>query len=193
MAEHQKKRDFFPKKEVKQQLDDLLKDKQPLHYEKDVPLTPQDITLIKQLFIKITLLLSVLSLPLVGVIYLFQEEEMVWVICGAFLFLFLVIIIRASYQVGSNLRSGKKTMVRGIVTDRFTKKEYRARDEDGQRSEKIVNYLQVGTREFAVNQLIYKSYKTGDAIELHFIVAHQNKPYFIHHSKLKDVGLRAGA
>lgn len=174
-------------------MDDLLKDKQPLHYEKDVPLTPQDITLIKQLFIKITLLLSVLSLPLVGVIYLFQEEEMVWVICGAFLFLFLVIIIRASYQVGSNLRSGKKTMVRGIVTDRFTKKEYRARDEDGQRSEKIVNYLQVGTREFAVNQLIYKSYKTGDAIELHFIVAHQNKPYFIHHSKLKDVGLRAGA
>ena len=192
MSERQKKRDFFPKKEVQQQLDDLKKQGHALHYEKDVPLTPQDISLIKRLFFKATLFFILSTIPFVGAVYFFPKEEVVVLISGAMLLFFIVSIARAAIQVGSNLRAGTKTQVRGIITDRYTKKEFGMADEDGKRSETVVNYLQIGTREFKVDKLIYKKYRIADAIELHFIVSKRNKPYFLHHSKLKDAGLRPG-
>ncbi|MEK6782896.1 MAG: hypothetical protein AABY93_14450 [Bacteroidota bacterium] len=191
MSEHQKKRDFIPKKEVKKQLDDLAEQGLSLHYEKDVPLTPQDISLIKRLFLRVTLFFIILSIPFVVVVYFFPEKEIVLVINCAMLLFFIFAITRAAFQVGSNLRAGNKTLVKGIITDRFTKKEFGIADEDGKRSETVVNYLQIGTREFKVDRLIYKKYRIGDAIELHFIVSQRNKPYFLHHCKLKEAGLRS--
>ena len=193
MSHDQKKRDFFPKKEVQQQLDDLWNSGQDLFYEKQVPLTPQDIVLIKRLFFKITLFFIVLSIPVVLVIYNFRKEEVVLVVGGAIVLFFIFAIVKAANQLGSNLRVGTKTMVRGIITDRFTKEEYGAADEDGKRSVMIRNYLQVGNREFKVNNLMYRDYKIGEAIEFHFIISQQNKPYFLHHVKLKEAGLRPDA
>ncbi len=192
MSEHRKKRDFFPKKEVQQQLDDLTKQGQALHYEKDVPLTPQDISLIKRLFFKVTLFFIISTIPFVVAVYFFPKEEVVVLISGAMLLFFMVSVTRAAFQVGSNLREGTKTQVRGIITDRYTRKEFGMADEDGKRSETVVNYLQIGTHEFKVDGLIYKKYRIGDAIELCFIVSQRNKPYFLHHSKLKDPSLRSG-
>ena len=192
MSDHQKKRDFFPKKEVQQQLDDLKEQGHALHYEKDVPLTPQDISVIKHLFFKVTLFFIILSLPFVGAVYFFPEEDTVLVICVVMLLFSIFVIIRAAYQLGLNLRAGTKTQVRGIITDRYTKKEFGIADEDGKRSETVVNYLQIGTREFKVDGLIYKKYRIADAIELCFIVSPRNKPYFLHHSKLKNASLRPG-
>lgn len=186
----QKKRDFFPTKEVKQQLEDLQSSGQPLHYEVDVPLTPQDRTLIKGLFFKIALFCIALAIPFAGVLYFFRSEEMVLLICGVALLSFIYIIAKAGYQLGSNLKAGKKTVVRGIITDRFTRKEYGAADEDGKREEKIVSYFQVGAREFRVDRGIYGDHKIGEAVELHYITSTGGKPYFIHHHRLESAGLK---
>jgi hypothetical protein len=185
-----KKRDFFPKKELQDQLDQLQLSGQRLHYEKEIPLTPQDIQSIKRLFRKVAAFFIVLSIPLVIVIYLFQREVGVIVVCGAILLSFLLVIIRAAIVLGTKLKVGKKTLARGIVTDRYTRKEYGERDEDGKRSEQVVNYLVVGDHEFRVDNSIYKVYKIGDAIELHFMVNNKNQPYFLYHQKLKVAGLR---
>ena len=129
-------------------MDDLKEQGHALHYEKDVPLTPQDISLIKRLFFKVTLFFIILSLPFVGAVYFFPEEDTVLVICVVMLLFSIFAIIRAAYQLGLNLRAGTKTQVRGIITDRYTKKEFGIADEDGKRSETVVNYLRIGTREF---------------------------------------------
>ena len=189
MSEHRKKRDFFPKKEVQQQLDDLKKQGQALHYEKDVPLTPQDISEIKRSFFKTALPFIIRTIPFAVAIYFFPKEEIVLLISGALLLFFIVSITRAAIQAGINLRAGTKTQVRGIITDRYTRKEFGMADEDGKRPETIVNYLQIGTREIKVDKLIYKKYRIADAIELRFIVSHRNEPYFLYHSKLENASL----
>lgn len=150
---NEKKRDFFPKKELQQQLDQLQSSGQRLHYEKEHPLTPQDISFIKRLFVKITIVFILLSVPVVIVLYSFQKEVGVIVVCGATLLSFALVIIRAAIALGTKLRVGKKTLARGIVTDRYTKKEFGERDEDGKRAVRVVNYLMVGDREFRVDNL----------------------------------------
>jgi len=190
MSDQQKRRrDFHPKKELKRQLEELQANGQPLHYEKDLPLTEQDRELIRRLFFQITLLCIAFSIPFACAIYFFQKEEMVWLICGVALCFFTYVIARAGYQLGSNLKAGKKTIVRGIITDRFTKKEYGPSDEDGKREEKMVSYFQVGTREFQVDSVVYKNHKIGEAIELHYIVNRDGKPYFLQHRHLQTAGL----
>jgi len=186
---NEKKRDFFPKKEIQQQLDQLQSSGQRLHYEKEIPLTPRDISTIKSLFFKVVAVFMVLSIPLVVVIYLFHFDAGVILVCGAILLSFVLVIIRAAIALGTKLRVGKKTLARGIITDRYTKKEYGEKDEDGKRSVRVVNYLVVGDREFRVDNVIYKAYKIGDAVELHFMVNNKNQPYFLHHQKLKEAGL----
>ncbi len=187
---NEKKRDFFPKKELKEQLDQLQSSGQRLHYEKEIPLTAQDINFIKQLFGKVAIVFILLSIPVVIVLYFFQKEVGVIVVCGAILLSFALVIIRAAIALGTKLRVGKKTLARGIIIDRYTKKEFGEKDEDGKRAVRVVNYLIVGDREFWVDNLIYKTYKIGDAIELHFMVNNKNQPYFLHHQKLKEAGLR---
>ena len=187
--ENQKKRDWLPKKEVKKQLDDLQDHGQPLHYEQDTPLTPQDVRLIKRLFLKITLLCLAFSLPFAVAIYFFQDEGTVLVVCGVLLICLGYAVVKAAYQLASNLRAGKKTIVRGIITDRFTKKHFGPMDEDGKRDERTLNYLQIGSREFRVSQDIYANYKIGQAVELHYILASQGKPFFIQHRRLKGAGV----
>jgi len=187
---NEKKRYFFPKKEVQEQLDQLQSSGQRLHYEKEIPLTPQDIKLIKRLFGKIAIVFILLSIPVVIVLYSFQKEAGVIVVCGAILLSFALVIIRAAIALGTKLRIGNKTLARGIITDRYTKKEFGEKDEDGKRSVRVVNYLKVGDRDFKVDHVIYKTYKVGDAIELHFMLNNKNQPYFLHHQKLKEAGLR---
>jgi len=185
----QKKRDRTPPKEVRQQLDGLLESGQSLHYEQDVALSPQDIGFIKSMFLKVVLFCLVASSILGLVIYLFQEEDTVWVVGGVLLLFQVFLLVRASLQLFANLRSGKKTIVRGIITDRYTKKLFGPEDEDGRRDEKTLHYLQVGTREFEVSSSIYKSHKIGKAIELQYILSYKGKPYFLHHRTLKDAGV----
>lgn len=185
-----KKRDFFPKKEIEEQLEQLQSSGHRLHYEKEIPLTPQDITLIKRLFGKVATFFIVLSIPLMIVIFLFQEVGVI-VVCAAILLSFASVIARAAILLRAKLRIGTKTLARGIIVDRYTKKEFGEKDEDGKRSVIVRNYLLVGDREFMVNNLIYKEYKTGEAIELHFMINHKNQPYFLHHHKLKTASLRA--
>lgn len=189
MSERDKKRDFHPRKELKQQLESLQERGQTLHYEQDVPLTAEDISLIRRLFFKITLFCLALCVPFALAIYFFQNEEMIWIIGGVAILCFLFVVGRAGYQLASNLRAGKKTIVRGIITDRFSRKEYSAADEDGKREEKMVCYFKVGTREFRVDRMIYGDHKVGEAIELHYIVNQSGKPYFLHHLHLPDAGL----
>lgn len=189
MTERDKKRDFFPTKALKQQLDDLQASGLPLHYEKDVPLTPEDRAMIRGLFFKVALFCIIFSIPFVGALYFFRSEEMVLLICGVALVCFAYVIARAGYQLGSNLKAGKKVVVRGIITDRFTRKEYGPADEDGKRPEKMVSYFQVGSREFQVDRAIYSDHKIGEAIELHYIAAAGGKPYFFFHKRLESAGL----
>jgi len=185
-----KKRDFFPKKELQEQLDQLQSRGQQLYYEKEIPLTPQDIKSIKLLFGKVAAFFIVLSIPLAIVIYLFQKEVGVIVVCGAILLSFVIVIIRAAIALGAKLRIGKKTMARGIITDRYTKEEFGEKDEDGKRQVRVVNYLLVGNLELKIDKLIYKEYKIGEAVELHFILNNKNEPYFLSHHKLKTAGLK---
>jgi hypothetical protein len=189
MSDHQKRRDFHPTKALKQQLQDLQTNGRPLHYEQDVPLTQKDRAMIRSLFFKITLFCIALSIPFAGVLYFFRSEETVMVICGVALVCFVYVIGRAGYQLGSNLKTGKKVVVRGIITDRFTRKEYGPADEDGKRPEKMVSYFQVGSREFRVDRGIYADHKVGEAIELHYIASLQGKPYFLFHKRLEGAGL----
>ena len=114
---------------------------------------------------------------------------MVLLICGAVLLCFGFIVVKAAYQLGLNLRAGKKTIVRGIITDRFKKKHYGAADEDGKRSEKMLSYLQIGTREFQVDTVTYEKHKTGEAVELEYIVSLKGKPFILRNRKLKGAGI----
>lgn len=186
----QKKRDRTPPKEVKEQLEKLQESGQALHYEQDVPLSSEDTRFIKSMFLKVVLLCLVVSTITGLVIYFFQEEDTVWVIGGVLLLLQVILLVRAVLQLFANLHSGKKTIVRGIITDRYTKKHFGPEDEDGHRDEKTLHYLQVGTREFEVNSTIYKSHKVGKAIELQYILSYKGKPFFLNHRTLKDAGIK---
>jgi len=183
-----KSRNYFPPKEVQEKIDSLLESGQALHYEQDIPLTVADVRLIRGMFLKVTLLCLGLSVPLVAVIY-FVNEETVWVICGVLLLCLGYILIRAAVQLFANLRTGKKTIVRGIITDRFTRKKFGPQDEDGHRDVKTVYFLQIGTREFPVSSQVYGSHKTGKAIELEYVKAFNGQPFILHHRKLPDAGM----
>ncbi len=174
---------------MQEQLDQLQSSGQQLHYEKEIPLTPRDVKFIKHLIGKIVGVFTLLSIPVVIVLFLFQEEIGVIVVCGAILLSFAIVVVRAAVSMGAKLRTGKKTLARGIVTDRYTKEEFGEKDEDGKRSVKVINYLVVGDRELRVDKLIYKEYKIGDALELHFMVNSKNEPYFLQHQKLKAASL----
>lgn len=183
------KRDFLPKKEVRQQIDNLEASGQPLHHEQDVALTPEDSASIKRMFFKVFFSCLLLILPFALGIYFFPTEEIVLVFCAIIIAIFVYAILKAVYQLISNLRTGRKTIIRGIITDRFTRKHYGAEDEDGDRDEKIVHYLKVGNREFVVDKKIYGNHKTGEAIEMEYILSFHGKPFFLHNRKLKGAGL----
>lgn len=189
MSGEKKKRNFFPKKEIVKQLDILQQHGMPLHYEKDVPLSANDIAHIKKLFQKVLYTFLLLSISVIIVLLNFYKEEIVMIIGVGLLLFFAYAIIRGAYQVYTNLRIGKKTVIRGIITDRFIKKEYSDRDEDGKRTAIDRHYLKIGDYEMTVNPTIYAQHKTGEAIELQVIYNLTNKPYFLVHEKLSDAGL----
>jgi len=177
------KRDYFPKKAVREKLDDLLKDGQQMILEQDIPLSPEDISRLKGIFLKATGAMALRCIPFALAIYFFPDNEVVLIFCGALVLAFVIGIIMAFVQLTSSLRAGKKTLVKGIITDRFKRVKYGERDEDGKRSEKLLSYLKIGTREIEVNKAIYEKHRAGEGIELHFILSRHGKSFFLFDKK----------
>ena len=184
-----KKRNFFPKKEVADRITDLQERNVPLNYEKEVPLTELDRANLKNLLAKVFLIFGVGAFVLAMILLNYYHVEMVAVGSGLLLIFCVVTLFRSSHQIITNLRYGKKTMIRGIITDRYIKKEWSEPDEDGKRSPIERNYLVVGNIEWRVNHLLYNLYRIGEAIEIHAIYNLNRKPYFLHHEKIEQAGM----
>lgn len=192
MSSHQKKRDFIPKKHIAQQLHDLEVAGMELSYAQQVPLSSSNIQLLKSTRTKVFAFLASLVFLLLSITYIFRSEEIVLVVGLALSLVFMSILLKTFLKISATLITGKKTMVRGIITDRFTRTDYsEERDEDGKRSARKNLYLVIGNREFVVNPEIYSVYRIGDALELHFIEStKKSKAYFLEHHLLKGAGIQ---
>lgn len=191
MASLQKKRDYIPKKHVADQLQALDATGIQLFYEQHVPLSSSNILFLKSLRLKVVAFLTPLTIVMLLITYSFRSEEFVLIFGLILSMAVLYNLVKAFLKIRQVLNVGEKTMVRGIITDRFTRKDYSdERDEDGKRSSRKNFYLVIGGRDFIVNPEIYAAYRMGEAIELHFIEStKKNKPYLLEHHKLEKAGI----
>lgn len=191
MAPLQKKRDYIPKKHVVQQLQALDATGIQLSYEQHIPLSSSNVLFLKSIRLKVVAFLTPLTIVMLLITYSFRSEEFVLIFGLILSMAVLYNLVKAFLKIRRVLNVGEKTMVRGIITDRFTRKDYSdERDEDGKRSSRKNFYLVIGGRDFIVNPEIYTDYRIGEAIELHFIEStKKNKPYILEHHKLEKAGL----
>ncbi len=192
MASHRKKRDFVPKKHIAQQLLDLETAGIELAYEQEVPLSSSNVQVLKSSRAKIFGILIPTVALILFITYSLRSEEIVLVVGLGLSLAVTSILLKTFLKIRAALITGTKTMVRGIITDRFTRTDYSVeRDDDGKRRARKNLYLVIGNREFVVNHEIYSAYRIGDALELYFIEStKKSKAYFLEHHLLKGAGIR---
>lgn len=192
MSAERKKRSFFPKKHIQEQLLAFESAQVDLAYEQAVALSAGNRSHVKSIQRKLLLALLLLILISLCVWYFFQPQETTLLVCLLILVALSSLLLKAVAKIQAVLQANKKTVIRGVITDRFTRKEYsKERDDDGKRSARVNQYLVIGKREFRVNNEIYATYRTGQAVEVHFIDSpKKSRHYFLEHHLLKEAGLQ---
>jgi hypothetical protein len=191
MSENKKRRNYFAKKNIVEQLHKLEEAGTALAYRKSLPLSTLNIQQLKSTRTKITLLLLLLVSVMVVAMTIFRAYEVALLVGGALCLLWLGTLSVVYLRIKKVLRAATKTVIRGIITDRFTREEfYGEKNEDGKRDTRIHEYLKIGDWEIRVTKEIYAAYRIGEAVELHLVeLGEKARPYVLEDRKLADAGL----
>lgn len=162
-------------------IDELRKQNQSLHYEREVPLTEQDITSLIMYKLAAVVVIGIAGLLTGLLISQFNEIPVALkpVVAGAVAMLFIVLAWWMNSKANKMIAEEKKTVVRGIITEKNTTSEGRR--------DKTVHWLHVGDQRIKVNMFTYGKYSVGNAVEFHLFERFGN--LILHHEKLEGSGL----
>ncbi len=170
-------------KEAKQKLDALRAQGQELHSNREEALNAEDIQVLRK-YVEQTSWIALIILGLLGIVFLVFMEGF-----GKLIGLILLILIYPTRKYMFNdlervLSEGKKQVIRGIVTDRFT-------TTSGTRKERSTHYwLTIGEEKFEITSAKYGAYAIGDAAEFHTTDYPKGKQFILRDERLEGAGLR---
>ncbi len=170
-------------KEVKQKISELRSRGQELHVNREDTLTPED-ELILQKYVQHTTWAALIVLGILGLVFLVFMEG-IGMIIGIILLVLIYPIRRYMYKdLERALQEGKKHVIRGIITDRFTTTT------GSHKSRTTHHWLMLGEHKFEVTSSKYSTYAVGDAAEFHTTDFPKGKAFILRDEKLEGAGLR---
>lgn len=132
---------------------------------------------------------------LIGIIVFFflvmMDKLLIGVLVIGLVFVISAVMILSSLQFASFMSQKKKTILKGLITDRYQKLGgpsgmFNAGSNSVRHA--TYNYFAFGDYHVRVNNAFYRHYKIGDAVELHFIESqeHSAVPLPLHHARLTN-------
>jgi hypothetical protein len=161
-------------------IDELRKQNQSLHYEKEVALTSQDIASLNVYRVGAFIVVVIAGLVVGLLVSQFKEIVAEWkpIVTGLTLIAFIALGWWLNSKASKMIAQGKKSVVRGIITEKKTTEDHR---------EKTTHWLYIGDQQIKVNMFTYGKYRVGNAAEFHLFEGFGN--LILHHEKLEGSGL----
>lgn len=169
--------------QVKQKIEALKSSGQELHVNREESLTAED-ELVLRKYVQQTSWAAVIILGILGLVFLVLMEGIGMVV--GIIMLGIIYPIRKYMHNDLNraLKEGKKQVIRGIITDRFTTTS------GSHKSRRTHHWLILGEQKFEVTAAKYSTYALGDAAEFHTTDYPKGKVFILRDEKLEGAGLR---
>jgi hypothetical protein len=172
-------------KQIKAKIEQLKSEGQELSYEQEVDLTPDDFVFLKkQRVINIAIILVGFlilgSIALLSIHFLVEIAGKILIEIGAALlliFIFVLMIRGTTKKVNEVIRKGKKSVVRGFVTDKRI---------EGDETDTYV--LVIDNLALDVKEKVYSKYQVGDGIEVHVLKNYYSK--ILHEEKIESMSVK---
>jgi multisubunit Na+/H+ antiporter MnhG subunit len=169
--------------QIKQKIEELKARGQELHVNREETLTAED-ELVLRKYVQHTSWAAVIILGILGLVFLVFMEGL-----GMIVGIIMIGIIYPIRKYMHNdleraLKEGKKHVIRGIITDRFTTTT------GSHKSRTTHHWLLLGEHKFEVTSAKYAAYAVGDAAEFHTTDYPKGKVFILRDEKLEGAGLR---
>lgn len=172
-------------KQIKAKIEQLKNEGRELYYEQEIDLTPDDFAFLKKqrvinVVVIVVALVLIGSITLVAIHYLVEIAGKIFIEIGTallFTFIFALTIRGTTKKVNEVIQKGKKSVVRGFVTDKRI---------EGDESDTYV--LEVDNIAIDVKKSIYSKYQVGDGIEIHLLRNYYN--HLLFESKIETMNLK---
>jgi len=172
-------------KEIRAKIEQLKSEGQELSYEQEVDLTLNDFALLKKqrvtnVVIIVVAFVLIGSIALVAIHYLVEIAGKIFIEIGTALlliFIFALTIRGTTKKVNEVIQKGKKSVVRGFVTDKRI---------EGEESDNYV--LEIDNVAIDVKKSVYSKYLVGDGIEIHLLKNYYN--HLLYEAKIDSMNLK---
>jgi hypothetical protein len=167
---------------VRQKIDTMLASGQPLHLNKEAPLSAEDKKFLSKELRKRSILI-VIVFAVIGILFTFLAEGGGKLIgYGAFVLLFPVVWYQQK-EMKRVISENKKQIARGIITKKFTVGSHRS-------NSSITYYLTLGKINLTVERNCYNHFEEGDAAEFHTVEYPARATFVITYSKIVGAGIQ---
>jgi hypothetical protein len=167
---------------VRQKIDTMLAAGQPLHVNKEAPLSTEDISFLSKEVRKRSILI-IIVFAVIGVLFAFLAEGGGKLIgYGAFVLLFPVVWYQQK-EMKRVLSESRKQIIRGFITKKFTQGSNR-------NGNSITYFLTLGEINLTVERNCYKHFEEGDAAEFHTVEYPARTTFVISYSKIVGAGIQ---
>jgi membrane protein implicated in regulation of membrane protease activity len=183
LVREQQRRKNTNDQEIKQKIHELRSRGQELHVNREETLTPEDELILKK-YVQHTSIAALIVLGILGLVFLVFMEGIGMVVGVIVLALIYPIRTYMYKDLKRALEEGKKQVIRGIITDRFTTTT------GSHKSRTTHHWLLLGEHKFEVTSAKYAAYAVGDAAEFHTTDYPKGKVFIISDEKLEGAGLR---
>lgn len=159
-----------------------LQKKFELHTEEATNLTREDRSSLR--IYKIIILSIVGSIGFIGiaVISIMSIETITkWSAAGGFLLIVFAILLAINKRMDVMFELGKKTIVRGIVTNKKT--------DVGEEKSRAYHWIYIGERRVKVEMALYIAYEIGNEVEFHLF--DRFGTVILRHQKIEGAGIEA--
>lgn len=171
--------------EIRTKIEQLKSEGQELSYEQEVDLTPSDLAVLKRqrvnnILILVVAFLIIGSIALVSIHYLVEIAGKIFIEIGTLLlliFIFVLTIRGTTKKVNAVIQKGKKSVVRGIVTNKRIEGD-----------ETDTYFLEIEKISVLVEKKIYSKYQVGDGIEIHLVKNYYN--HLLYEAKIESMNLK---
>jgi len=170
-------------KQIKQKIEELRARGQELHINREETLTAEDEQILRK-YVEQTSWIALIVLVIMGIVFLVFMEGIGMVVGVIILALIYPMRKYMFNDLERALQEGKKQVIRGIITDRYTTTT------GTHKSRSTHHWLALGEHKFEVTSAKYSAYALGDAAEFHTTDYPKGKAFILRDEKLEGAGLR---
>lgn len=171
--------------EIRKKIDQIKNAGHDLVYEYETDLSVEDLKKLKQhrllnIFVLVFVMFLFGAIGLLSIHYLIEINGKVFLELGTVILLVIAFVYGAKASVkkiDDAIKAGKKTIVRGIVTN----KRIESDDSD-------VYFLEIENIAITVKKRIYSKYRVGDGVEVHVLKNYYN--HLLYENKIDSMTLK---